>query len=223
MFVESKNTTYDSVFTPIPANHLVAETASVTYRIKCPRPSCGVTVRGTEQNRKRITEGAVGFTVNSGILIVIIPSPWSGNAVITIVLTGIGILGGSPGTSSLKFGIHRLLFDEGQKQGAPIIRIDSVKPPRGIGGSLSAESLAPDNIPAAIGNSIVNIMKIMERESPLFKMVAALHTSCGFACCLNGGQKKGDQHSDNRNDNEKFDKSKSPWLSQALLPQALSP
>jgi len=48
-------------------------------------------------------------------------------------------------------------------------------------------------------------MKIVQRQTELFGVVCALHSSCGFACCLYGGQKKGDEHADNGDNDEKFD------------------
>jgi hypothetical protein len=47
----------------------------------------------------------------------------------------------------------------------------------------------------------------MDSESKLLEFVDALGASCGFAGGLHCGQQKGDQHTDNRDDNEKFDKS----------------
>jgi len=54
-------------------------------------------------------------------------------------------------------------------------------------------------------DTISGIVKIVNSQSHLFEMVGTLHPPCGFACCLNGRQKKGDEHSDNRNDDKKFD------------------
>ncbi len=39
-------------------------------------------------------------------------------------------------------------------------------------------------------------------------MIAALHTPGGFPRCLHGGQKKGDQGADDRDDDEKLDERK---------------
>jgi len=55
---------------------------------------------------------------------------------------------------------------------------------------------------------VVNVMEIVDGKGDLLQMVIACHTSCGFSRCLNRRQEKGDQHSDNRNDNEKFNKRK---------------
>jgi len=55
----------------------------------------------------------------------------------------------------------------------------------------------------------VDIVKIVESKGYLLQMVIAGYASCGFSCCLNGGQEKGNQHPDNRNDDEKFNECKS--------------
>jgi hypothetical protein len=47
-------------------------------------------------------------------------------------------------------------------------------------------------------------------------MIGALHPSCGFAGRLDSGQKKGDEHSDNRNDDEQFDKGESVLVRAAI-------
>jgi hypothetical protein len=46
----------------------------------------------------------------------------------------------------------------------------------------------------------------MQGKRPLFKMVAALHPPTGFAGSLHGWQKQRNQHADDRNDDEEFDK-----------------
>jgi hypothetical protein len=42
-------------------------------------------------------------------------------------------------------------------------------------------------------------------------LVGTLHSSCGFAGNLNGGQEKGDEHADDGNDDEKFDESETSF------------
>jgi len=59
--------------------------------------------------------------------------------------------------------------------------------------------------------SIVRIVKIMHGKSYLLKVVRALHPSCGFAGCLHGGQQKSNQHADDGDDDEEFDKRES-WV-----------
>jgi hypothetical protein len=60
-------------------------------------------------------------------------------------------------------------------------------------------------------------MEHVDTQPYLFKVVGALYLHCGFAGSLHGRQQKGDQHSDNRNDNEKFDKSKSVLVRAAIV------
>jgi hypothetical protein len=45
----------------------------------------------------------------------------------------------------------------------------------------------------------------MTCEGKLLELIGALHASRRFPGSLNCRQKKGDEHSDNRNDDEKFD------------------
>jgi hypothetical protein len=54
-------------------------------------------------------------------------------------------------------------------------------------------------------NGISGIVKVVDGKSHLFQIIGALHPSCCLTGCLHGGQKKSDQHSDNRDDNEQFD------------------
>jgi len=49
-------------------------------------------------------------------------------------------------------------------------------------------------------------MKIMDGKPHLFEMIGALHPPCGFPGSLNRRQKQGNQHADNRNDDQQFDK-----------------
>jgi len=49
-------------------------------------------------------------------------------------------------------------------------------------------------------------------QRELLEVVGALHSPCGFAGGLNGRQKKGDQNTDDRDDDEKFNKSKTTWF-----------
>jgi hypothetical protein len=53
-------------------------------------------------------------------------------------------------------------------------------------------------------DGILRIMKVVDSKSELSEIVGAGHSPCGFAGCLNGGQKKGDEHADDGNDDEKF-------------------
>jgi hypothetical protein len=59
----------------------------------------------------------------------------------------------------------------------------------------------------------MDIVIIVESKPVLFEVICTTHSSSGFAGCLDGRQEKGDEHSDNRNDNEKFDKGKSGVVS----------
>ncbi|GHT16478.1 hypothetical protein FACS1894189_0240 [Planctomycetales bacterium] len=53
----------------------------------------------------------------------------------------------------------------------------------------------------------MGIVKVMDSESKLFEVVLALHSSC----CLSGGlysrKQQGDEHPDNGDDYQEFDKS----------------
>jgi len=51
----------------------------------------------------------------------------------------------------------------------------------------------------------VNIVKTVNGKRKLPQIVVALHPPCGFPCRLNGRQKQGDQHANDRNNDEKFD------------------
>ena len=53
--------------------------------------------------------------------------------------------------------------------------------------------------------SPLGIFKVMDGQSHLLHVVAALHSSGGLAGGLNGGQQQGDQDADDRNDDKKFD------------------
>jgi len=57
--------------------------------------------------------------------------------------------------------------------------------------------------------SSVDIVETVKRESHLLQVVAAPHSPCGFPCHVNGRQQKSNQQTDDRNDNEQFDKRKS--------------
>jgi hypothetical protein len=52
-------------------------------------------------------------------------------------------------------------------------------------------------------------VKIVNAESHLFQVIGTLHSSCGFSGCLYSRQQKGNQHTDDCNDDEKFDESES--------------
>jgi RHS repeat-associated protein len=49
-----------------------------------------------------------------------------------------------------------------------------------------------DSTISRTGKSFVHIVKIMNSKCQLFIVIGTLHPPCGFACCLNSGQKKGD-------------------------------
>jgi hypothetical protein len=59
-----------------------------------------------------------------------------------------------------------------------------------------------ERIESRCWKSVVSCMKIVKGKCDLLQIVAALHSSCGFSCCLNRWQKEGDQHADDRNDDE---------------------
>ena len=46
-------------------------------------------------------------------------------------------------------------------------------------------------------------------EGDLLYVICTLHLSSGFSSRLHGGQQQGDEHTDNRDDDEEFDESKS--------------
>jgi len=52
----------------------------------------------------------------------------------------------------------------------------------------------------------------MQREKPLLDIVRALHPASRFTGRLNRRQQKRDQNSNNRNDDEKFNKGKSSLI-----------
>ena len=47
---------------------------------------------------------------------------------------------------------------------------------------------------------------VMQSQAPLFLVIGALHSPCGFPSSLNGRKEQADEKSDDRNDDEKFDK-----------------
>jgi hypothetical protein len=50
-------------------------------------------------------------------------------------------------------------------------------------------------------------VEVVIRQSELFQIVGALHSSCGFASGRNGGKKDPNEHSDDCDNDKKFDKS----------------
>jgi len=71
--------------------------------------------------------------------------------------------------------------------------------------SASARIGAPNVLTFTARKEIVRTVMCMYGESQLFEIIAALHSSCGFACCLYGRQQKGDEHADDGDDDEEFD------------------
>ena len=55
------------------------------------------------------------------------------------------------------------------------------------------------------GYSLLGIVEVMHRQTNLFEVIGTLHSPSGFAGCLYGGKQKGDQHSDDGDDDEEFD------------------
>jgi len=64
----------------------------------------------------------------------------------------------------------------------------------------------------------MDIVVIMKSQDDLLLLVRTSHSSGGFACRLDGRQQKSDEHSDNRNDDEKFDKGEGIVAPQAFAP-----
>jgi hypothetical protein len=59
-------------------------------------------------------------------------------------------------------------------------------------------------------------MEVMDTQSHLLEIVAALHPAGGFTRRLDGRKQKGDEHADDGNNNEKFDKGKGVSLPEDL-------
>jgi len=65
------------------------------------------------------------------------------------------------------------------------------------------------------GKVIDGIVHVMHGQSELLQIIRTLHSPCGFTGCLHCRQKKGNQHSDDCDDNKKFNESEG----NSLLPQ----
>jgi len=68
----------------------------------------------------------------------------------------------------------------------------------------SANGFCGQWVPVAVGKPLMGIGEVMDCQSQLLQVVRALHP---LGCCtrrLNGWQKKGNQHADDRNNDEEF-------------------
>ena len=68
----------------------------------------------------------------------------------------------------------------------------------------------------AVRKLLVRIVTVMHGECNLLKIIGTVHSPCGFASSLDGGQQKSDQDANNGNDDKKFDKSESDSVVQFL-------
>jgi hypothetical protein len=57
-----------------------------------------------------------------------------------------------------------------------------------------------------VRKAVVQIKKTVSGKSPLLDMVLALHPSCRLTSRLNGRQQNGNQHANDTDDDEEFDK-----------------
>jgi|GEM_PF-5149728 len=69
--------------------------------------------------------------------------------------------------------------------------------------NMSVEETHP---PTACRQTVVLVVVVVQTESNLLHIIAALHSSCGFTSGLNCGQKKRNQDTDNGDDDEEFNK-----------------
>ena len=68
----------------------------------------------------------------------------------------------------------------------------------------------------------MGVVMVVACKGPLLHVVRALHSSCGFAGRLDGRQQKSDEHADDGNDNEEFNKSERLFASQVISLQGFS-
>jgi hypothetical protein len=61
-------------------------------------------------------------------------------------------------------------------------------------------------------NAFADIMEIVNCQTKLSQVIAALHSPCRFARRLNGRQKQRNQYADNRNHDEKFNEREAKTL-----------
>ena len=65
----------------------------------------------------------------------------------------------------------------------------------------------------------MSIVEIVQRQTDLFQVVAALSSTSRFAGLLNRGQQQTDQHANNGDDDQQFDQRESASPSAVVLPR----
>jgi len=93
--------------------------------------------------------------------------------------------------------IHRVLFDvrEQRRQIREAFEVGAV-----------AVVLFQDMLRGTSREAAVNVVEVLRGQTDLFQLVRALHTTRRLAGRLNGRKKKTDQNTDDRDNDQQFDK-----------------